>query len=177
LRLARADLALLDGASDTKKLGKKTKKTKEPQAKSKEAAGATKVPKDPMKATFQADLEKAKKATKDTKGTMNAATSKMFMFYANLLSPKSKYSWNKIGVEQMESNPFVDLQGVSQEGPRGMSHESFDECVVFHLLTLFPINAAEQEKYYTTNVLKKPQRVNIHQFIRSSERQILDLAK
>jgi hypothetical protein len=30
---------------------------------------------------------------------------------------------------------------------------------------MFPINAAEQEKYYITNVLKKPQHVNMHQFI------------
>jgi hypothetical protein len=48
---------------------------------------------------------------------MTAAASKMFSFYANLLSVKSKYSWNKIVVKQMESNLFVDLQGISQEGP------------------------------------------------------------
>jgi hypothetical protein len=36
---------------------------------------------------------------------------------------------------------------------------------MFHLLTAFPINAAEQEKYYITNVLKKPQRINIRQFV------------
>jgi hypothetical protein len=36
---------------------------------------------------------------------------------------------------------------------------------MFHLLTAFPINAAEQEKYFITNVLKKPQRINVCQFI------------
>jgi hypothetical protein len=36
---------------------------------------------------------------------------------------------------------------------------------MFHLLTAFPINAVEQEKYFITNVLKKPQHVNVHQFI------------
>ncbi len=40
---------------------------------------------------------------------------------------------------------------------------------MFHLLTTFPINAAEQEKYYITNVLKKPQCINIHQFVRHVE--------
>jgi hypothetical protein len=30
---------------------------------------------------------------------------------------------------------------------------------------MFPINAAEQEKYYITNVLKKPQHVNVRQFV------------
>jgi hypothetical protein len=140
-------------------------KAKEAEAKSKESEGATIVPKDPMKAAFQADLEKASKAVKDTQGTMTAATSEMFVVYLNLLSPESKYLWNKIVSKQMESNPFVNLQGVSLEGPRGMSCKLFDNCVMFHLLTAFPINATEQEKYYTTNVLKKPQRINIRQFV------------
>jgi hypothetical protein len=34
-----------------------------------------------------------------------------------------------------------------------MSHELFNDFVMFHLLTAFPINAAEQEKYHITNVL------------------------
>ncbi len=63
----------------------------------------------------------------------------------------------------MESNLFVNLQGASLEGPRGMSCKSFNYCIMFHLLTVFPINAAEQEKYYVTNVLKRPQRVNVRQ--------------
>ncbi len=36
---------------------------------------------------------------------------------------------------------------------------------MFHLLTAFPINAAEQEEYYISNILKKPQRVNVRQFV------------
>jgi hypothetical protein len=50
-----------------------------------------------------------------------------------------------------------------------MSRESFNDCVMFHLLTAFPINAAEQEKYYISNVLKKPQRANVRQFVRRVE--------
>jgi hypothetical protein len=50
-----------------------------------------------------------------------------------------------------------------------MSHEMFNDSMMFHLLTAFPINAAEQEKYYITNVLKKPQRINVHQFVRQVE--------
>jgi hypothetical protein len=40
---------------------------------------------------------------------------------------------------------------------------------MFHLFTAFPINAAEQEKYYISNVLKKPQRINVRQFVRRVE--------
>ncbi len=114
------------------------------------------MPKDPMKAAFQADLEKAKEATKDAQGAMTAAASEMFAFYSNLLSPESKYSWNKIVFEQTESNPFVNLQGVSLEGPRGMSRQLFDNCVMFHLLPAFPINVAEQESTTSPKYLRSP---------------------
>jgi hypothetical protein len=40
---------------------------------------------------------------------------------------------------------------------------------MFHLLTVFPNKAAEQEKYYLSNVLKKPQRVGIPQFVQCTE--------
>ena len=48
-------------------------------------------------------------------------------------------------------------------------HESFNECVMFHLLTVFPNNAAEQVKYYLSIVLKKPQRVGICQIVQRVE--------
>jgi hypothetical protein len=100
---------------------------------------------------------------------MTVAASKMFLFYLNLLSPESKYVWNKIVSKQTESNPYVNLQGDTLEGPRGMLHQLFHDCVMLHLLTAVPINAAEQEKYYITNVLKKPQRVNVRQFVCQAE--------
>jgi hypothetical protein len=118
-----------------------------------------------MKAGFLGDLEKAKQSQRTAKGAMIVAANKMFEFYLNLLSPESKYAWNKIVSKQTESDPYVNLQGDTLEGPRGMSCELFNNCVMFHLLTAFPINAAEQEKYYITNVLKKPQRINVHQFV------------
>ncbi len=63
----------------------------------------------------------------------------------------------------------MNLQGVTMEGPRGMSCELFNNCMMFHLLTAFPINAAEQKKYYILIVLKKPQHVKMRQFIRRVE--------
>ncbi len=93
----------------------------------------------------------------------------MFQVYANLLSADVKYVWNKVVKEQTETDPYKDLQGVSRKGPRGLSCKSFDDCMMFHLLTMFPNNAAEQEKYYLSNVLKKSQRVGMHQFVQHIE--------
>jgi hypothetical protein len=177
--LAEAGLALLEGTSagttskrKKKALAKAKEAVKEALAKAHEtepeakgAVEATNVTEDSMKEGFQVDLEKAKQARETAQGAMTAAVNLMFTFYSNLLSPKSKYAWNKIVDEQMESNPFANLQGVSTEGPRGMSRDSFNDCVMFHLLTAFPINAAEQEKYYILNILKKLQHINVHQFV------------
>jgi hypothetical protein len=157
--LAEAGLALLKGTS----AGMTSKRKKKALAKAKEAAKealakahetkpkakgaveATNVTEDSMKDGFKVDLEKAKEAWETAQGAMTAAANLMFTFYSNLLSPESKYAWNKIVVEQMESNPLVNLQGISLEGPRGMLRDSFNNCVMFHLLTAFSINAAEQE--------------------------------
>ncbi len=144
-------------------------KAQETKSAPQEAVLATMAPEGSMKAGFQADLEKALQAQETAQGAMTAAASLMLVFYSNLHSPESKYAWNKIIAEHTESNPYVNLQGVSLEGPRGMSCESFNDCVMFHLLTAFPIIAAEQEKYYISDVLKKPQRINVCQFVRHVE--------
>jgi hypothetical protein len=169
---ARAGLALLEeGKELLKKLSKKKAKKAEKEAAAnvldpKAPAKApeqdptqkedkvTPAAKDDMKASFSSDLEKARLAQRTAKGAMDIAAGQMFSFYSNLLSPESKYVWNKIASEQTESNPYVNLQGDTLEGPRGMSGDLLYECVMFHLLTAFPIYAAEQEKYYISNVLK-----------------------
>jgi hypothetical protein len=176
---ARAALSLLDGTGAKAKWFCKKKareaaekaltKALDSESEAKEAKKASKVNTDSMKACFLEDLEKAKQAQITAKGLMTAAASKMLTFYSNLLSPESKYLWNKIVSEQTESDPYVNLQGDSLESPRGMSCKLLYNCVMFHLLTAFPINAAEQEKYYISNLLKKPQHINIRQFVRHVE--------
>ncbi len=79
-------------------------KAPEPKAAAQEAVVAPAAD-DQMKANFSSDLEKAKQALRIAKGAMTTAASKMFTFYLNLLSPESKYAWNKIVSKQTESNP------------------------------------------------------------------------
>jgi hypothetical protein len=160
---AKAGLALLDRTGEK---GKKSRKKKTKEGKKEDAPEADD---NPIKAGFLEDLEKAKQSQRTAKGAMTIAASKMFLFYSNLLSPESKYAWNKIVSKQTESDPYINLQEDSLEGRRGMLRTLFNNCVMFHLLTVFPINAAEQEKYYISNVLKKPQRVNVRQFVRPVE--------
>jgi hypothetical protein len=176
VKQAKAALALLTApASECKKSFKTASKKSLKKAlekvlqKAKEGTALDNAPAPELQAEYQADYKKAKFAAETAKNTREAAATKMFQFYANLLSLDAKYAWNKIIKEQTEADPFKDLQGVSRKGPRGLLRESFDDCVMFHLLTVFPNNASEQEKYYRSNMLKKPQRVGIHQFVQPVE--------
>jgi hypothetical protein len=121
---ARAGLLLLDGTGARSKKFRKKKalaeakeaakealaKAQDSKLEAKEADEATKLNDNTMKAGFQEDLEKAKQAQEIAKGAMIAAASKMFIFYSNLLSPKSKYAWNKIVSKQTEREPFVNYK-------------------------------------------------------------------
>jgi hypothetical protein len=122
-----------------------------------------------LRAETKAELKQALEAVEEATTQRDKAAADMFQLYANLLSVNARYAWNKIVHEQTKADPYMDLQGLTKKGPWGMSRKSFDDCVMFHLLTVFPNNGAEQERYYITNVLKRPHCVSIHQFVQPVE--------
>jgi hypothetical protein len=122
-----------------------------------------------LRAAIKTELKQALEATEEATTKCDKAAEDMCQLYANLLSVNTRYAWNKIVQEQTNADPYTDLQGLTRKGPRGMLLKSFKDCVMFHLLTVFPNNAAEQERYYITNVLKKLQRVSICQFVQRVE--------
>ena len=50
--------------------------------------------------------------------------------------------------DQMESAPYIDLDGKQKAVAAGMTHASFRECIKFHLLSQFCFDAGEQLKSY-----------------------------
>ncbi len=133
------------------------------------AAGADDNSSDTLHAETKAELKQAALAAVEATTLRDKAAADIFQLYANLLYVDARYAWNKIVQEQTEADPYQDLQGLTGKRPRGKSRKSFEDCVMFHLLAVFPNNAAEQERYYITNLLKKPQRVSIRQFVQHVE--------
>jgi hypothetical protein len=176
---AKATLALLlDPTSKGKKVSdtasekasaKKSSEKEKASQKTKEGAALANAPAPELCNEYQALYDKAIFTKETAKNKREAAATKMFQFYANLLSLDAKYLWNKIVWEQMEADPLKDLQGVSRKGPRRLTRESFINCDMFHLLTVFPNNAAELGKYYLSNVLKNSHRVGVHKFVQHLE--------
>ena len=66
---------------------------------------------------------------------------------------------------QVEADTWTDLQGTVHTVARSQLYQSFEDCVTFHLLTVFSLVSAEQESYYVNVHLKKPTRVLICSFV------------
>ncbi len=92
-----------------------------------------------------------------------------FLHYANLLSKDARFCWDKIVSSQIGAAPWTDLQGSEYHKEHGKDMQSLQDCITFHLLDMFSGNAAEQQRFYISNVLKKPQRVPVRYFFQRVE--------
>ncbi len=66
-------------------------------------------------------------------------------------------------------NPWEDIKGAKHNGLHGKLQQSLTDCIEFHKLTVFTINAAERLKYYLMYSIKKPIRWSIQMHISCME--------
>ncbi len=93
-----------------------------------------------------------------------AAAERFFSVYANTFSIEARAIWDKIVAEQIGTASWTDLKGRRRTRVRQKSEKAFRECTVHHLRTVFKEDAAEQQRLYLSNTIKKPQRVSIRAF-------------
>ena len=67
-----------------------------------------------------------------------------FLLYENLLSNNTWAKWSKIVSSQNEAAPWTDLNGCTHNTTCKKTMQAFEDCVTFHLLTIFPGDPAEQ---------------------------------
>ena len=110
----------------------------------------------------KADLAKVEKKKSN-------AIEGFFTMYANLLSEDLHYPWMKIVKDQVRNASWMDLKGIKHIIACEKLCKSFNDCVTFYLLVDFASNAAEQQRFYISNVLKKPTRVPVRHFFQRVE--------
>jgi hypothetical protein len=66
-------------------------------------------------------------------------------------------------------DPWEDLKGVTHDGLRRKSSLSLWECIDFHKLTVYSINAAERQRFYMLCNLKKPTKSSIRAHVTRME--------
>jgi hypothetical protein len=89
---------------------------------------------------LQASLKDAFLIQKEAQEAKATAAEDFFLLYANLLSKDAQFRWDKIVSSQVRAAPWTDLQGNEHEKGHGKSMGSFQDCITFHLLDMFPGN-------------------------------------
>ncbi len=123
--------------------------------------------KDPNQSSLDNLKASLKDALLETKVALEAqamAAEGFILLYVNLLSKDAHFHWDKIVSSQVGAATWTDLQGNKQKKGHGKSMDSFLDCITFHLLDMFPGDAAKQQRFYISNVLKKPQQVPVRYF-------------
>ena len=131
----QSQLAELDGTSGTS--NRSNKNSKETVVEASSASSTA------LHADIVAELKQAVEAAEEATAKRDKAAEDMFQLYANLLAVNTRYAWNKIVQKQTNADPYTDLQGLTKKGPRGLLRKSFEDCVMFHLLSVFSSSTAE----------------------------------
>ncbi len=112
----------------------------------------------------EGEVQRQEEKMRQAEETRVAAAEAFFSTYANLLSIEAHIAWERIVEQQIGTTPWTDLKGKKHSKVEPKTKKSFDDCVTHHLLTFFSADAADRQKYYINNYLKKPQRVTARAF-------------
>jgi hypothetical protein len=107
----------------------------------------------------KASIEQFKGIIKAKKSTAIAVTSQAYKMFRLFVVGDQRTHWDKIVQEMHTKDPWVGVDGVSHKGIRFRSWSAFLDCIELHKLTIFPVDAAEKQRYYMMQMVKKPQRV------------------
>ena len=81
--------------------------------------------------------------------------------FCELLRDKPEIQWDRIVTDMHPKNPWEDIKGIKHNSLRGKLQQSLTDCIEFHKLTVFTIDAAERLWYYLMCSVKKPVRWTI----------------
>ncbi len=109
-----------------------------------------------------ANLNKSLKAKKSF--AVDQAQKAYKLFHCFVVG-KARMQWDRIMNEMHTKNPWIGVNGKSNKGIHVKYWVSFMDCIELHKLTIFPAGAAEKQRYYMQQTIKKPQRVRVHQFV------------
>jgi hypothetical protein len=121
--------------------------------------------KDPAKAKRLTKVEAAKVRLINTKVVESTLACLAYDLFCKLLRGKPKIQWDCIVTEMHTKSPWEDIKGAKHNGLRGKTHQSLTDCIEFHMLTVFTVDAAERLKYYLMCSVKKPVRWTIQMHI------------
>jgi hypothetical protein len=90
---------------------------------------------------------------------------KAYKLFRCFVLGEAQMQLDRIVNDMHTKNPWIGVNGKSNKGICMKSWISFMDCIKLHKLSVFPADAAEKQRYYMQQMIKKPQQVTVHQFM------------
>ncbi len=100
--------------------------------------------KDPAKANRLTKVKAAKVRLINAKVAESTLACLAYDLFCKLLRDKPRIQWDRTMTEMHTKSPWEDIKGAKRNGLRGKSHQSLTDCIEFHKLTVFTVDAVER---------------------------------
>jgi len=99
--------------------------------------------------------EAVEEELKKAKALESAKVGLVYDLFRKTLKEDPELQWDRIVDDMHAKDYWVDLTGAKHDGLRRKSTLSLWECIDFHKLTVYSIDAAERQRFYMLCNLKK----------------------
>ena len=93
----------------------------------------------------------------------------VYDLFRKTLKEDPELQWDRIVDDMHAKDPWKDLRGIEHNGLRRKSVASLWDCIDFHKLTVFSVDAAERQRFYMLCNLKKPAKSSIRSHVTRME--------
>ena len=111
------------------------------------------------------ELTQSQGIFKDAKSKYVKAIEATYEVMRTLLAGDPLTQWDRIVKEMHEGDSWAGPDGKEHKGSRLKCTKAFSDCLELHKLTVFSPDAAERQRYYIQQGIRKPQRASVRQFI------------
>jgi hypothetical protein len=95
----------------------------------------------------------------------NEAIAKMYEFLRNLLSADVQSQWDCVCRKMHKHDLWAGVNGTVAKGWHPRTWAAFQDCLELHKLTVFTSDAAERQRFYIQQAVRKPQRATVRQHV------------
>jgi hypothetical protein len=125
--------------------------------------------KDPETAKRLSLWEAAEESQAKAEANKTTMVGLVYKLFRKGLKEDPELQWDRIVNDMHAKDPWEDLKGVKHSGLRRKSCASLWECIDFHKLTVYSIDAAERQRFYMLCNLKKPAKSSIRAHVTRME--------
>jgi hypothetical protein len=111
------------------------------------------------------EIEQTSQMLQEAQKAHDKAIAKTYEQLRNLLSGDAQSQWDHVCREMHERDSWAAVNGQVTKGRHPRTWMFFLDCLELHKLTVFSADAAERQRFYIQQVVRKPQRATVRQHI------------